>query len=89
MIRLEQKSKALNLDLITKFFPPGQLVLDPFTWTLPTASGCLLARKHHQFIDCEIDSGCVRPSMPGVVQVYVRQLLSDNFGPNRECKADS
>lgn len=63
--------------LISKFCLEGETVLEFCMETGSVAKTCLLAPKHVRFSGCKGDDYCHSKSMPSILKVFVRQILSD------------
>lgn len=55
------------------------MVLDLFAGTLSSAVTCLLLNKNRSFLGIEKDSGCLKSSWVGDMEVCAWQLLNDKF----------
>lgn len=69
MLRPYQKSVSLMKSLVQMFLKSDNLMLDAFQETFSTAKMCLLLEKKRRFLGCVKNSGFVKKSMTGLVNV--------------------
>ena len=77
MLRPEQKSMALLQQIISKYTQPGDIVFDPFAGSYATGRACMSLPLHRRCIMGDKDPNCGKFAMRQLVEVYARQLLSD------------
>lgn len=77
MARPEQKNVSWMRDVIRKFTKPGMVVVDCCAGTLAVGKAGLSLPEHRRVILCDVDSDVVRQSMPSLVLVFAKQVLSD------------
>lgn len=68
MLRLEQKSEALLMTLEEKYSQPGDLVFDPFAWSLSTAWASMLLSKHRRCVISDNYPECCTFGMQQLVE---------------------
>jgi len=90
-LRAEQKNIDWMMDIISKFTKPGDIVVDMFSGTFPTAKACMKLDKHRRFVGCDLDYKCIKFSMESLVRTYAEQLLnpSSDIEGNDELVADA
>ena len=74
------------MSLVSKYFPPGGVVLDPFAGTLSVAKACISLNQHRRYICGNIDPACKKYAMSQLVQVFSTQVLNEDS--DIECPAD-
>lgn len=67
LVHLEQKSLSWMKDLVETFSPPGEVVVDLFSGTFPTAKARLELPRHRRFLGCEVKPNCFEASIEGLV----------------------
>lgn len=66
-------------DLVFKLSEVGELVLDTWSGTLPTAKACLQLSEQRWFFGCKKDSACFHDAPPLLTKAYAKQVLGPDL----------
>lgn len=77
MVRPEQKSILLLMEIISQYTNEGDIVVDMFGGTFSAAKACLNLPKYRQFVGCDSDETCVKLAIPHVLVAFAKQLCND------------
>lgn len=75
MLQTEQNSVGLMMHFMARISNPEDLVADFCTETMAVGKECLLLSEHRRFVGCKNDECCVKEALPGLGEVYARQVL--------------
>lgn len=76
MLLPEQNSVGCMMDLLAEISSLGALVGHSFAETISGAKTCLLFSELQRFLGCKKDEVCFKEALPGLVEVYIPQVLS-------------
>lgn len=76
-VLLKRKSIIWVYELVSKFWKPRKLIVDPCAEMFATANDCMMLPNNCSFIGCTIDKVRFQTSMSSVVETLARQVLND------------
>ena len=79
-LRNEQKSRAMLMELISRFTKPSDIVVDLFGGTFSTATACLELPQPRKFMGCEMDEEAYELGRrQSVIPVLIRRILDESI----------
>ena len=79
MVRPEQKSVKLFMELIKRYSRGGDVVVDLFGGTFTTAAACASLTDYRRFYGCDNDDFCVRVGRIRTLNAFVVSYVRDGF----------
>lgn len=76
LLRPEQKSLALCMELIERYSKPGDTVVDFFAGTCTTAVACLSVHGARTFFGCDIDKTVVNRGRTRVLNAFINNAVN-------------